>query len=78
MVCLPTFLKKERTHHQFLNHVFWLSREIENQAFQGLKNPKNLTQFQDSQKWDAEIGGKKGEKRSQRKSLTIETKMVRE
>jgi hypothetical protein len=23
-----------------------------NKAFQGLKNPENLSQFQDSQKWD--------------------------
>ena len=57
---------------------FGYLEKSKNQAFQQvLKNPKNLTQFQGSQKWDAEIGGKKGE-RSQRKILTIETKMVRE
>ena len=28
IVCLPAFLKKgRRTHYQFLNHVFWNSRE---------------------------------------------------
>ena len=33
--------EKGRTHHQFLNHVFWISREIE-KGLQRSENPKDL------------------------------------
>ena len=50
-MCLPTLLKKRRTHHQFLNHVFWLSREIEKRPSEVWK-PKKPYSKRDKQKWD--------------------------
>ena len=52
MVCLPTLFEKGKNAPPISKPCLLVISRNRNKAFQGLKNPKNLTQLQDSQKWD--------------------------
>ena len=81
MVCLPTLFEKGKNAPPISKPCLLVISRNRNKAFQGLKNPKNLTQLQDSQKWDGGWVQKLVESKDKEvkiKILTIENKMVRE